>query len=137
MISEFNRREFLKSAAAVTIGPRLSWAAFPQPNVLFVLADEWRAQALKYSGDPNAHTPTLDRLARQSLNFTNTISGLPVCSPFRASLMTGQYPLTNGVFINDVPLKPKGVTLGEAFAHAGYRTGYIGKWHLYGSPDGH
>ena len=51
--------------------------------------------------------------------------------------MTGQYPLTNGVFINDVPLAPKGATLGEAFQRAGYHTGYIGKWHLYGSPDGH
>jgi arylsulfatase A-like enzyme len=51
--------------------------------------------------------------------------------------MTGQYPLTNGVIINDVPLEPKGPTLGEAFKSAGYRTGYIGKWHLYGSPDGH
>jgi arylsulfatase A-like enzyme len=51
-------------------------------------------------------------------------------------LLTGQYPLTNGVFINDVELKPTGVTMGEAFSRAGYRTGFIGKWHLYGSPDG-
>ena len=50
--------------------------------------------------------------------------------------MTGQYPLTHGVFINDVELKPNGVTLAEAFQQAGYQTGYIGKWHLYGSPDG-
>jgi len=50
--------------------------------------------------------------------------------------MTGQYPLTNGVFINDVELKPSSPTLAESFAEAGYKTGYIGKWHLYGSPDG-
>ena len=51
--------------------------------------------------------------------------------------MTGQYPLTNGVFINDVELKPNGPTLGRNLcASAGYHTGYIGKWHLYGSPDG-
>ena len=43
---------------------------------------------------------------------------------------------TNGVFINDVELKPNGTTLGEAFRSAGYHTGYIGKWHIYGSPDG-
>ena len=51
--------------------------------------------------------------------------------------MTGQYPLTHGVYINDVELEPSGQTLGEVFKEAGYRTGYIGKWHLYGSPDGH
>jgi arylsulfatase A-like enzyme len=51
-------------------------------------------------------------------------------------VITGQYPLTHGVYINDVELRPKGLTLGEAFRDAGYRTAYIGKWHLYGSPDG-
>ena len=50
--------------------------------------------------------------------------------------MTGQYPLTNGVFINDVELRPNGPTLAETFRSAGYATGFIGKWHLYGSPDG-
>jgi arylsulfatase A-like enzyme len=50
--------------------------------------------------------------------------------------MTAQYPLTHGVFINDVELKPKSPTLAEVFARAGYQTGFIGKWHLYGSPDG-
>jgi arylsulfatase A-like enzyme len=107
-----------------------------RPNVLLVMADEWRAQALGYAGDPNAHTPAIDRFARESVNFENALAGCSVCCPARASLVTGQYPLTHGVYINDVPLRPKGVTLGEAFRKAGYRTGYIGKWHLYGSPDG-
>jgi arylsulfatase A-like enzyme len=104
--------------------------------VLFILADEWRAQATGYNGDPNVATPVLDRLARESASFQNAISGTPVCCPARASLMTGQYPLTNGVFINDVELKPRGETLAQVFNRAGYHTGYIGKWHLYGSPDG-
>jgi arylsulfatase A-like enzyme len=90
-----------------------------------------------YAGDSNVHTPAIDHLASQSLDLDNTISCLPVCCPHRASLMTGLYPLTNGVFINDVPLIPRGQTLGEAFQQAGYQTGYIGKWHLHGSPDGH
>ena len=84
----------------------------------------------------NARTPVLDRLAAESVNFQNAVSGTPVCCPYRASLLTGQYPLTHGVFINDVELKPKGVTWGESFARAGYQTGFIGKWHVYGSPDG-
>ena len=117
-------------------GMRSAVAAERPPNVLFVLADEWRAQATGYSGDANVHTPVLDRLAAESVSFENAVSGCPVCCPYRASLLTGQYPLTHGVFINDVELKPDGPTLGEVFRGAGYRTGYIGKWHVYGSPDG-
>ena len=101
-----------------------------------IICDEWRAQATPYNGDPNVRTPVLERFAAQSTNFTNAVSGCPVCCPARASMMTGQYPLTNGVFINDVELKPTGPTLAELFGKAGYRTGFIGKWHLYGSPDG-
>lgn len=105
----------------------------PRPNVVFVFADQWRAQAFGYAGDPNVRTPHIDALAASSVNFHQAISGIPVCCPYRACLLTGQRPLTHGVFLNDVCLRPKGVTLGEAFASAGYQTGYIGKWHL----DGH
>jgi arylsulfatase A-like enzyme len=129
------RRGFLKRLPAA-FAPAAARAARPRPNVLLVLADEWRAQATGYSGDANARTPALDRLAGESVHFENAVSGCAVCCPARASLMTGQYPLTHGVYINDVPLEPKGATLGESFTCEGYRTGYIGKWHLYGSPDG-
>ena len=107
-----------------------------RPNVVFVFADQMRAQATGYAGNPDARTPALDRLASQSANFVNAVSGHPVCCPYRASLMTGQYPLTHGVYINDVPLETDAPALAEVFAAHGYQTGYIGKWHLYGSPDG-
>jgi arylsulfatase A-like enzyme len=100
---------------------------------VFVLADQWRRQATGYGGDTNVLTPNLDKLAAQSVNLTNAVSGCPVCCPYRASLLTGQYPLTHGVFLNDLCLSPKGTTLAEAYAQAGYDTAYIGKWHL----DGH
>jgi arylsulfatase A-like enzyme len=129
-----NRRDFLQMAAVQAAGR--SGRANRPPNVLLIVADEWRAQATHYNGDPNVRTPALDRLFAQSVSFDCAISGNPVCCPFRASLMTGQYPLTNGVFINDVELKPTGTTLAEAFGKAGYQTGFIGKWHVYGSPDG-
>jgi arylsulfatase A-like enzyme len=132
-----DRRRFIATAAMLTASSSLLKSQESRPNVLYILADEWRAQATGYAGDVNAHTPVLDGLARESINLSQTVSSLPVCCPHRASLMTGQYPLKHGVFINDVPLVPKGITLGEAFQRAGYHTGFIGKWHLYGSPDGH
>ena len=103
------------------------------PNVVILLADQWRAQALGYAGDPNVKTPNLDRLSRESINFTHAVSGCPVCSPARAGLLTGQHPLTHGVFVNDVCLSNKATSLAQAYKGAGYDTAYIGKWHL----DGH
>lgn len=107
-----------------------------QPNIVFIFADEWRAQATGYNGDPNCETPVLDSLAAHSIDVTHAVAGSPVCCPYRASLMTGQYPLTHGVFINDVELNPDCHSVARAFGAGGYRTAYIGKWHLYGSPDG-
>ncbi len=107
-----------------------------RPNIVFVFADEWRAQATGYNGDSNCHTPVLDSLARQSISFTHAVAGCPVCCPYRASLMTGQYPLTHGVFINDVELNPNCHSIARSFRSGGYDTAYIGKWHIYGSPDG-
>lgn len=104
-----------------------------RPNVLIILADQWRAQASAYAGDPNAKTPNLDRMEAESVNFQNAISSEPVCSPFKASLITGQRPLTNGVFMNDVQLDTAAVSLAEVFSRAGYDTGFVGKWHM----DGH
>jgi arylsulfatase A-like enzyme len=75
----------------------------------------------------------MDRLARESINFTHAVSCAPVCSPYRASLLTGQYPLTHGVFVNDVCLSQTSPSLADLFNQAGYSTAYIGKWHL----DGH
>ncbi len=107
-----------------------------RPNIVFVFADQMRAQATGYAGDPNAHTPTLDRLAEESVNLVNAVSGHPVCCPYRASLLTGQYSLTHGVYMNDVHLDDNAVSLAKVFGATGYDTAYIGKWHLNGSPDG-
>ncbi|MHB1178193.1 MAG: sulfatase-like hydrolase/transferase, partial [Daejeonella sp.] len=65
-----------------------------KPNIVCIIVDQWRAQATGYSGDKNVITPNLDRLAAQSMNVKNAVSGMPVCTPYRASLMSGQYPLT-------------------------------------------
>ena len=120
---------FLVAALLVCVASE----AAQRPNILFVLADQWRAQAFGFAGDPNVKTPNLDRFERQSINFTQAVAGTPVCSPTRASLLTGQRPLTHGIFLNDVPLSTNAVTLPKVLTADRYDTGCIGKWHL----DGH
>ena len=101
-----------------------------------VFADQWRAQDVGYNGNSQIKTPAIDQFAKESVVFTNAVSGCPVCCPYRASLLTGQYPLTHGVFYNDKALNPDATTIGKVYKQAGYETGYIGKWHLNGHEPG-
>ncbi len=125
---------------AVVIGLGLWWNAAaqsdvtdkspegaPKPNIVYLLADQWRASATGYAGDPNVQTPNLDRLAEQGINFRNAVAVCPVCTPYRAALMTGRYPTTTGMFLNDLYLPAEERTFAEIFRDAGYATGYIGK----------
>lgn len=104
-----------------------------KPNVVFVFGDQWRQQATGYAGNPTVKTPAIDRFVSESVNFTLAVSSCPVCSPARATFITGQRPLTHGVFVNDVPLEHRSPSLADAFKAGGYDTAYIGKWHI----DGH
>jgi len=105
----------------------------PRPNLVFVFADQMRAAAAGYAGHPTVLTPNLDRLAAEGVNFRNCVAGTPVCTPWRACFLTGQYPLAHGIFLNDLRLPTDRPTLGTILKGAGYRTGYIGKWHLDGN----
>lgn len=132
-----DRRTFLKTAGAGALAMWVSSSGAQEPprkkpNLVYVFADQWRAEATGYAGNPDVKTPHLDRLASQSVNLCNAVSGCPVCSPYRASLITGQYPLRHGVFLNDVTLGDEAVSIAQAYNSAGYDTGYIGKWHLAG-----
>lgn len=104
-----------------------------RPNVIYVFSDQHRAQACGYRGNPDVKTPNMDRLAKESVDFTLAVSGMPVCCPYRASFLTGQYPHHHGVFVNDVCLNSDAVSIAQAFKMGGYDTAYIGKWHV----DGH
>jgi arylsulfatase A-like enzyme len=115
-----------------------------QPNLLFVFGDQWRAQAFGYAGDPNARTPRIDAFSRESVNVPRAVSGCPVCTPYRASLMSGRSPLAVGMCVNDQRLHSvPGGSLADHFNAAGYDTGWIGKWHIHGDgrarfvPPGH
>ncbi|HUX12750.1 MAG TPA: sulfatase [Spirochaetia bacterium] len=103
-----------------------------KPNVLFVFGDQWRGQAVGYNGDPNVLTPNIDALHAESLNLVDATSGCPVCSPYRASFLSGLSPLNNGVFVNDVSLSRNSTSIGREFKNAGYNTAYVGKWHVDG-----
>jgi arylsulfatase A-like enzyme len=141
-----SRRQFVRTSAAASVAMMglpgcMTQVAPTAPdvpskqklNILFILTDQWRASAFGYAGDPNVRTPHCDRLEAQSVHFRNCVSVHPICTPARASLLTGQFPTTNGVFHNDVPLNTNAVCMGDAFKAAGYDTGWIGKWHV----DGH
>ena len=136
---EITRREFIKGTGAIAGGlvlgsclPGFAEQAARKPNVIFVFADQLRSQALGCYGDKQARTPNIDRMAAQGARFTNAVSTWPVCSPFRAMLLTGRYPMSNGVVENNRPIWDGQNTIATTLKAQGYETGYIGKWHLNG-----
>ncbi|WP_152364475.1 sulfatase family protein [Microlunatus speluncae] len=117
----------------------MSSAGVVRPNIVLLLADQWRGQDQGWLDDERGRasevrTPHLDRLAAAGVAIAGGCSNAPVCGPSRASLLTGSLPHQHGVVANDLPLSPRLDTLGTALADAGYRTGWIGKWHLAGLP---
>ena len=121
-----NRRTFLNATAASLA------AAQPRPNVLFILADQWRFSAFTHARDPNVRTPNFDRLAGQGIYFARTYAANPVCTPNRSSILTGRYSHQHGMIHNDIMLPPSERPMPRVFADAGYATHYVGKWHMDG-----
>jgi arylsulfatase A len=147
MICSSKRREFLQAVAGTALGAPLVCRRTPvraatqesrrPPNIVFILADDLGWAELGCYGNTFNETPHLDRLARDGMRFTSAYAAAPVCSPFRAALMTGQYPVRTGITDylrpNDPKhLSPDYVTLPEMLRTAGYATGIVGKWHLTG-----
>jgi len=124
------RRELMATAAAAA--PVVKGAAAKRPNILFLMPDQHRYHAMGCAGNPDVKTPNIDKLASQGVQMLNTIANTPVCCPARAILLTGQYAHRNGMVANDLRLREGGVSLAREFAAAGYRTGFVGKWHLDG-----
>jgi arylsulfatase A-like enzyme len=109
-----------------------------KPNLLLIIADQWRAQATGFEGKEPVKTPNLDKFSKESLILGQMISNYPVCSPARAMLMTGQYPIKNHVYSNvnsssapfNIELQKDAVCWSDILKNNGYSNGYIGKWHL-------
>jgi arylsulfatase A-like enzyme len=130
----------LQSAGAVSAGITLGTGALsladdakpPQPNVLFILADQWRSSAFGHGSDEVIETPNFDRFAQEGARFTRSYAANPVCTPNRSCLITGRYAHQHGMIQNNLMLPPGERCLAESFQSAEYDTHYIGKWHMDG-----
>ncbi|MHC4444687.1 MAG: sulfatase family protein [Planctomycetota bacterium] len=107
-------------------------AAERRPNIIILMPDQMRGQAMGCAGNPDVLTPNLDKLASQGLYLPNTVANTCVCSPARAIILTGTYAHTNGVITNDLRMRESNITIAEVLADNGYATGFIAKWHLDG-----
>lgn len=103
-----------------------------RPNVIVFLTDQQRWDTTGLHGNPMDLTPNLDRLARRGTHLASTFTPQPLCAPARSVLQTGAYATATGCFRNGIPLPEDATTLARCFSASGYRTGYIGKWHLGG-----
>jgi len=137
--TSLSRRDFLRStgmgvAALALAGCTNTLGGFARktkpPNIIFVFADQMRSHVLGCYGNTQIPTPNFDRMAANGVVFENAISTYPVCSPYRAMLMTGLYPMHNYTVYNDVELRDDVPTIAKVCKSSGYATGYIGKWHL-------
>jgi len=145
--SGFTRRQFLKAATAAGAALPLSCKTFGAPapavttgkakrrNMIFILIDDMRWDAMSCMGHPFLKTPNLDRLVEGGILFKNSFVTTSLCSPSRASFLSGQYAHIHGV-LNNSTLLPHGTrTFPVELQKAGYDTAFVGKWHMGGSTD--
>ncbi len=117
--------------AVFLLAPAASAADAPKkPNVVLVMADDQGWGDMAYNGHPHLKTPNFDAMAKEAIRFDLFHAAAPVCSPTRASVMTGRTPNRMATFKWGHPIRPQETTLAQVLKAAGYRTGHFGKWHL-------
>jgi len=129
-----NRRKFLQSAAGATTALQAQPA---RRNIVFILTDDHRFDFVGALGHPwlKGHTPNLDRMVNRGVNFRNAFVTSSLCSPSRASILTSQYMHQHHISDNFSALDPKLPTFPQMLKENGYRTAFIGKWHMGGDSD--
>jgi arylsulfatase A-like enzyme len=127
-----SRRQFLKVAgvAAAAAPYAVSRAAARKPNLLFLWTDEQRSDTMAVYGNSKIQAPHLNKLASESVVFQNAYVSQPVCTPSRATVMTGLWPHQTSCLANNTPLPENVRCLPELLKDSDYRTAYMGKWHL-------
>lgn len=121
----------LRDSAAAGAAQQPTAPSFaPKPNVLILMSDQHKRTCMGAAGDPVAITPNLDRLAAESVCFSNAYCTNPVCAPSRASILTGLYSHHLASRGNSTPFSPRHRTIADEFNQAGYLTALIGKMHF-------
>lgn len=121
--------------SAATLAPLERLPGTKPRNIVFILSDDHRYDALGFMGHPFLETPHLDSLARQGVHAKNAFVTTSLCSPSRASILTGLYAHRHRVVDNNNPVSPSLVFFSEYLQRAGYATGFFGKWHMGGEDD--
>ena len=107
-----------------------------QPNIIYIMSDDHDADAISAYNRKFIATPNMDRIAKDGIRFTNCFVGNSICSPVRATVLTGQHSHLNGIKDNRTPFDGSKITLPKLLKEAGYQTALIGKWHLHSLPTG-
>ncbi len=106
-----------------------------QWNIVYILSDDHRYDVMGFMGHPWVKTPAMDAMAKDGVHFRNAMVTTSLCSPSRASVLTGQYMHKHGVVDNNVLTPPGTVFFPQYLQKAGYQTAYFGKWHMGGHSD--
>ncbi len=124
------------AASAQTQVPQLEKIPGTKPrNIVFILADDHRYDAMGFMGHPFLETPNMDFLAKNGVHLKNAFVSTALCSPSRASILTGLYPHKHKIVDNNTPIQPGTIYFSQYLKQAGYQTAFFGKWHMGGEGD--